>query len=224
MLIGIYIKKIMSISSQIRASEGNFKLAQKIVTALSEKYSFEFNEGWEVLSNRSVDNLTRMFRRERRRNDPLAQVKKPRTAFSFFTQERRPKVQTANPNAGFGDLSRLVSAEWKKLSDKERSRFKSMEDKDKSRYQTERTRVLAEVAANAESASTTTTESAPVETPAETPAPTKRATSRRGKSAKTAETPATPVETPATPTKAARKSTGKRARASKASTAQTVSA
>jgi hypothetical protein len=216
----------MSISSQIRASEGNFKLAQKIVTALSEKYSFEFNEGWEVLSNRSVDNLTRMFRRERRRNDPLAQVKKPRTAFSFFTQERRPKVQTANPNAGFGDLSRLVSAEWKSISDKERTRFKSMEEKDKSRYQTERTRVLAEVAANAESASTTTTESAPVETPAETPAPTKRATSRRGKSAKTTETPAAPVETPATPatpTKTAKKSTGKRARAPRATTAQTVS-
>ena len=210
----------MSTSSQIRASEGNFKLAQKIVTALSEKYSFDFNEGWEVLSNRSVDNLTRMFRRERRRNDPLAQVKKPRTAFSFFTQERRPKVQSANPTAGFGDLSRLVSAEWKKLSDKERSRFKSMEEKDKSRYQTERTRVLAEVAANAES--TSTTETAPVEAPAATPAPTKRATSRRGKSAKTAEAPAAPVETPATPTKAAKKSTGKRTRAPKTGTAQSV--
>lgn len=215
----------MSTSSQIRASEGNFKLAQKIVTALSEKYSFDFNEGWEVLSNRSVDNLTRMFRRERRRNDPLAQVKKPRTAFSFFTQERRPKVQTANPTAGFGDLSRLVSAEWKSITDKERTRFKSMEEKDKSRYQTERTRVLAEVAANAESTSTTTTESAPVETPVETPAPTKRATSRRGKSAKTAETPAAPVETPATPTKAAstsKRSTGKRTRAPKSGASQSV--
>jgi hypothetical protein len=213
----------MSTSSQIRASEGNFKLAQKIVTALSEKYSFDFNEGWEVLSNRSVDNLTRMFRRERKRNDPLAQVKKPRTAFSFFTQERRPKVQVANPKAGFGDLSRLVSAEWKNITDKERARFKSMEDKDKSRYQTERTRVLAEVAANAES--TSTTESAPDETPAETPAPTKRTTSRRGKSAKTAETPAAPVETPApaaTPTKAAKKSTGKRTRAPKTGASQSV--
>jgi len=217
----------MSISSQIRASEGNFKLAQKMVTALSEKYSFDFNEGWEVLTNRSVDNLTRMFRRERRRNDPLAQVKKPRTAFSFFTQDRRPKIQTANPTAGFGDLSRLVSAEWKKLTDKERARFKSMEETDKTRYQTERTRVLAEVAANAESASTVTTESTPVETPVETPAPTKRATSKRGKAAKTVETPATPVETPApaTPTKAAstsKRSTGKRTRAPKTGASQSV--
>ena len=215
----------MSTSSQIRASEGNFKLAQKIVTALSEKYSFDFNEGWEVLSNRSVDNLTRMFRRERRRNDPLAQVKKPRTAFSFFTQERRPKVQTANPTAGFGDLSRLVSSEWKSITDKERAHFKSMEEKDKSRYQTERTRVLAEVAANAESSTNPTTESAPVEAPVATPAPTKRATSRRGKSAKTAEAPPAPVETPAAPTKAAstsKRSTGKRTRAPKTGTAQSV--
>ena len=42
MPVCIYINK-MSISSQIHfASEGNFKLAQKIVTALSEKYSFDF--------------------------------------------------------------------------------------------------------------------------------------------------------------------------------------
>lgn len=211
----IYIKIIMSTSSQIRASEGNFKLAQKLVTALSEKYSFDFAEGWEVVSNRSVENLTRMFRRERRRNDPLAQVKKPRTAFSFFTQERRPKVQAANPSAGFGDLSRLVSAEWKKLSDKDRAKFKSMEDKDKSRYQTERTRVLAEVAASTEA--TSTTEATPVaETPAATPA--KKSTSKRPAS-KTSKSAAPTAEAPAK--SVAKKSTGKRARATKAS-AQTA--
>lgn len=217
----------MSISSQIRASEGNFKLAQKIVTALSEKYSFDFAEGWEVLSNRNVDNLTKMFRRERRRNDPLAQVKKPRTAFSFFTQDRRPKIQAANPSAGFGDLSRLVSTEWKKLSDKERARFKTMEEKDKSRYQTERSRVLAEVAANAES---TSTDAAPVAEVVETPAaPVKKAASRRSGKASSRSTSAattTTTSTPATPSKTtAKRSTGKRAaRAPRATSAQTVSA
>lgn len=209
----IYIK-IMSTSSQIRASEGNFKLAQKLVTALSEKYSFDFAEGWEVVSNRPVENLTRMFRRERRRNDPLAQVKKPRTAFSFFTQERRPKVQVANPNAGFGDLSRLVSAEWKKITDKDRAKFKSMEDKDKSRYQTERTRVLAEVSASTEA--TSTTETVPVvETPVATP---KKSASKRPAS-KTSKTDTPVTETPVK--SVAKKSTGKRARSTKAS-AQTA--
>lgn len=221
----------MSISSQIRGSEDNFKLAQKIVNTLSEKFSFSFDDAWSELSNRSVDNLTKMFRKERRRNDPLSQVKKPRTSFSFFTQEYRPKVQAANPSASFGDLSRLVSTEWRNLSESERTRFKGMETADKERYQTERARVLAEVA------SATTETPAPVETPApastETSTPVKKASRRTGKrstpAAATTETPApAPVETPAasTPTKAktARKATGaKRARGARA-TAQTANA
>lgn len=218
----------MSISSQIRASEDNFKLARKIVDTLSAKYSFTFDEAWAELSNRNVDNLTKMFRKERRRNDPLSQVKKPRTSFSFFTQEYRPKVQAANPTASFGDLSRLVSAEWKSLSDKERTRFKGMETTDKERYQTERARVMAEVASAA-----STTESASTETPAvttetpvaETPAPVKKAR-RSGKGAKSTPATETPAPAPvaATPTKAktSRKSTGaKKARGGR-STAQSV--
>ena len=171
---------------------------RKIVDTLSAKYSFTFDEALGTeLSNRNVDNLTKMFRKERRRNDPLSQVKKPRTSFSFFTQEYRPKVQAVpNPTASFGDLSRLVSPEWKSLSDKERTRFKGMETTDKERYQTERARVMAEVASAA-----STTESASTETPAvttetpvaETPAPVKKVLDASGKGARS--TPAT--ETPA---------------------------
>jgi hypothetical protein len=217
----------MSISSQIRGSEDNFKLAQKIVNTLSAKFSFSFDEAWAELSNRNVDNLTKMFRKERRRNDPLSQVKKPRTSFSFFTQEFRPKVQAANPTASFGDLSRLVSTEWKNITEKNRIRFKGMETADKERYQTERARVMAELA----SASTAETTTETVETPTPAPAtPVKKSTSKRsGKSAKSttpAETPAeTPAATPAaTPTKAkaVKKTSGaKRTRAPKA-TVQSV--
>lgn len=223
----------MSISSQIRASEVHFKLTQKVVTALSTKFSFSFDDAWAELSNKNVDSLTKMFRKERRRNDPLSQVKKPRTSFSFFTQEFRPKVQTANPKASFGDLSRLVSVEWKKITDSDRIRFKGMETSDKERYQVERARVMAELASAVPATETATAVvEAPVADPVPAPAPTKAkrsAKSAKPAATKTVETPA-PVATPTpSPTKAtttkkasATKPAAKRARATPKATAQTV--
>jgi len=223
----------MSISSQIRASEVHFKLTQKVVTALSTKFSFSFDDAWAELSNKNVDSLTKMFRKERRRNDPLSQVKKPRTSFSFFTQEFRPKVQTANPKASFGDLSRLVSVEWKKITDSDRVRFKGMETSDKERYQVERARVMAELASAVPATETdVVVTEVPVAEP--TPAPTKAKRSAKGKSsAKTVEAPAPAVDPTPTPSatkattkevtkKATAKPAAKRARVAPKATAQTV--
>jgi hypothetical protein len=158
----------MTLASQIRQSEDNFKLANGITQLLAEKYGFPVEEGWAVLSpTRTVDALQKYFRRERKRNDPLSNVKKPRTAFSFFTQENRAKLQAKNPNATFGELSRLVSVDWKKLSASQMKKYKDMEGADKERYQAERERVLAEAAAAApadastESAEETAEEAAP---------------------------------------------------------------
>lgn len=46
--------------------------------------------------------------------------KRPRTAFLCFSIERRPVVSKENPELGFGEVAKAVSAEWKELSDKER--------------------------------------------------------------------------------------------------------
>lgn len=188
----------MTISSQLRQSEDNFKLALSITNAFCEKFELSREEAWSALSpNRSVEALQKHFKRERRRNDPLAQVKKPRTAFSFFTQENRAKVQAKNPSASFGELSRLVSADWKKLSDSQLKKYKQMESTDKERYQTERARVLAEVAQNA---AQETTETPSTQTTTETPAaPTKKAT-KGTKSPKSSKTSTTTESTPSTTT------------------------
>jgi hypothetical protein len=139
----------MSLTSLISSSDSSFKLSQKLVTSLAEKFGFKFEDGWSTVSNRTVENVQKRLKRERRRNNPLSSVKKPRTAFSFYTQEHRPVVQKANPNANFGELSRLVSADWKKLSDSEMAKYKAMESADKSRYQGERETVQANVASQA---------------------------------------------------------------------------
>lgn len=136
----------MSLTSLIAQSDSAFKLSQKLVQALAEKFAFKFEDGWATVSSRSLENVQKRLKRERRRNNPLSKVKKPRTAFSFFTQTHRPVVQKANPNATFGELSRLVSADWKKLGEADMKKYKDMEAADKARYQGERQSVQASAA------------------------------------------------------------------------------
>lgn len=184
----------MTISSLIRTTPESFALAQKIVTSLSEKYDFVFDEAWNHLSCSSITQLQKRFRRMKRENNPLSQIKKPRTGFSFFTKNQRNKIALKNPKATFGELSKLVSKAWKGLSDKERTTYKVLEDKDKVRYEKEKTKLLAsleksgETSTTEETPSTTTTE--PTTTPS-TPTPTKKTKQKKvtkSSSTKTAST------------------------------------
>ena len=144
----------MSLTSQIGSTDASFKLSQKIVSALAEKFSFKFEDGWAVVSTRTIEHLQKRLKRDKRRANPTSSIKHPRTAFSFFTQKQRPVVQAANPKASFGDLSRFVSEAWKALTPTQMADFKALETADKERYQTERSAVLASLA-NAPPAATT---------------------------------------------------------------------
>ena len=178
----------MSLTSQIASSDVSFKLSQKLVASLAEKYGFKFEDGWAVVSSRSVDNVQKRLKRQKRKNNPVTQVKHPRTAFSFFTQKQRPIETSKHPKASFGELSRFVSEAWKALPATELQKYKDMETVDKSRYQTERAAVLAAQPA------ASTTEAVPVSTSAVTEAkPTKSA--RTPKAVKAADTPI--ADTPA---------------------------
>ena len=142
----------MSLTAQIGSSEVCFKLAQKLVASLAEKFAFSFEDGWATISNRTVDNVQKRLKREKRRSNPTAAIKHPRTAFSFFTQKQRPVCQAAHPEATFGQLSRFVSEGWKALTPAQMADFKALETADKARYQVERDAVLAKVAAESGSA------------------------------------------------------------------------
>ena len=163
----------MSCTTSIRSDEKCFVLAQKIITSLSEKYSFNADEAWECISSTSIPNLTKKFKKLKKANNPLSSIKKPRTAFSFFTKTRRVKIGEANPNASFGELSKLVSVAWKALSDKEMKTYRNMETKDKKRYEDEKAALLAklstEQSSTTESTTETTTESSTTTTESETP-------------------------------------------------------
>jgi hypothetical protein len=133
----------MSLTALIGSTDASFKLSQKLVASLAEKFGFKFEDGWSTVSNRTVDNVQKRLKRERRRANPASQVKHPRTAFSFFTQHQRPIEAGKHKDATFGQLSRFVSEAWKALTPAQLQSYKDMEAKDKSRYQTERAAAIA---------------------------------------------------------------------------------
>ena len=178
----------MSLTSQISSTEVSFKLSQKIVSALAEKFSFKFEDGWTAISNRPIELIQKRLRREKRRANPASAVKHARTSFSFFTQKQRPVSQAAHPEASFGQLSRYVSEAWKALTPEQMVEFKTLEIADKERYQKERAAVLAALPVEGEAAAT------PTETVAE---PVKEKKVRKAKSAEVAK-PETVTEVVAT--------------------------
>ena len=133
----------MSLTSQIGSSDGSFKLSQKIVAALAEKFAFKFEDGWDTISSRPVESILKRIKRDKRRANPTSAIKHARTGFSYFTQKERPVCQAAHPEATFGELSRYVSEKWKALTPEKLAEFKAMEAADKIRYQEERATMLA---------------------------------------------------------------------------------
>lgn len=139
----------MSLTTQIRQAESNFKLAQKIVASLSESFNFSFEEGWSNICNTNIDALKRKFKKDSKKNNPYSKIKNPRTSFSFYTKENRANIAKKNPKATFGQLSKLVSAEWNNLTDKEKKVYKKKETNDKLRYTKEREALAKELESEA---------------------------------------------------------------------------
>ena len=179
----------MSLTAQIGSSDVTFKLTQKVVASLAEKFGFKFEDGWTTISTRTVENIQKRLKRDKRRSNPTSSIKHPRTSFSFFTQRQRPISQAAHPTATFGELSRFVSEAWKALSPAQMAEYKALETTDKVRYQTERTALLAATPAASE---------APVEV-SEVVVPVKEKRVKTPKTPKTTEAVAATVETVAAP-------------------------
>lgn len=199
----------MSLTAQIASTDSSFKLSQKLVASLAEKFGFKFEDGWATVSNSSVEKVQKRLKREKKKTNPAAGVKHSRTAFSFFTQKQRPLEAAKHPKATFGELSRFVSQAWKALTPAELKAYKDMEAADKTRYQTERTAALAAAPAAAAVAAApaevatevkpkrekkakaaATTEAAPAAAPAKAEKPAKAPKAAKAAAAPVAATPA----------------------------------
>jgi len=136
----------MSFTAQLKGAESQYKLVSKVVRSICESNSLNFETVWSTISNRECEYFDRHFKRNKRKNDPLRQVKKPRTAFSFFTQANRNDIQTKHPNLSFGEVSKLVGEQWKNLDEKARAKYIHLETEDKARYTVARGEVMKAMA------------------------------------------------------------------------------
>lgn len=170
-------------NSNLKQSEEHFKLMVKVLTHLADSVEGQTFDGlWELVSSKPVEYYRRHFRRENKRTNPLASIKRPRTAYTFFTSERRNAIKEGNPQKSFGEISQLLAVEWHALTDKKRATYVKREQADKARYETAK----AELMAQQQGTETTTTVVAEAEPVVEAaPEPTqKRARSPPAKKAK----------------------------------------
>ena len=127
----------MSFSKDFRSKPASGLLVHRVLTFVCEQNNLNLEEVWASVSDRSVAQLRRTHRRQVRLNDPVASIKKARSAYSYFTAAQRASIVKSNPNASFGDVSKLISAKWRKMSDRAKRKYVKLSTEDKGRYQRE---------------------------------------------------------------------------------------
>jgi hypothetical protein len=63
--------------------------------------------------------------------------KKPMSAYMFYVQETRPRLQKENPSADFSALGKLLGSGWKSLSKTNKAKLEKKAKLDKDRYKAE---------------------------------------------------------------------------------------
>merc|ERR1719199_1449357 len=71
--------------------------------------------------------------KKKRKKDPNA-PKRNMSAYFLYSIDARPKVKESNPDAAFGDIARIISQQFKGLSDKQRAVWDKKAVADKERY------------------------------------------------------------------------------------------
>jgi len=72
------------------------------------------------------------------KKDPKA-PKRALSAYMFFSQDWRERIKAENPDAGFGEVGKLLGAKWKELDDTEKKPYIEQAARDKQRAETEKT-------------------------------------------------------------------------------------
>ncbi|KAI0351662.1 hypothetical protein OH77DRAFT_1429492 [Trametes cingulata] len=71
------------------------------------------------------------------KKDPKA-PKRALSAYMFFSQDWRERIKAENPDAGFGEIGRLLGAKWKELDEEEKKPYIEQASADKARAEQEK--------------------------------------------------------------------------------------
>lgn len=96
------------------------------------------SEGEEVEEESEVEEeiVVPKRRKQKKWKDP-SKPKRAMSAFFCYSQAERPNVKINHPEASFGDVARLLSAQYKALTEKEMKKYVKKAEQDKVRYQEE---------------------------------------------------------------------------------------
>ncbi|KAJ3993138.1 high mobility group box domain-containing protein, partial [Lentinula boryana] len=72
------------------------------------------------------------------KKDPKA-PKRALSAYMFFSQDWRERIKAENPDAGFGEVGKLLGAKWKELDEEEKKPYIEQAARDKERAEEEKT-------------------------------------------------------------------------------------
>eukprot|EP00980_Cylindrotheca_fusiformis_P023858 scaffold11076_cov122-Cylindrotheca_fusiformis.AAC.2 len=75
-------------------------------------------------------------KKKKAKKDPNA-PKRNMSAYFLYSVHARPMVKKENPDASFGDIARLISKQFKELSDKDKKKWEKKAAEDKERYKRE---------------------------------------------------------------------------------------
>lgn len=64
--------------------------------------------------------------------------KKPKSGFMFYSQDRRKTLKDEQPGLAITDASKVIGAEWRKLTDEEKRPYDESASKDRERYKKEK--------------------------------------------------------------------------------------
>jgi hypothetical protein len=73
-------------------------------------------------------------RKKRKKNKDPNHPKHNRSAFTLYSNAHRERVKGENPDAKFGDIAKLLNAEFKELSEDDKAEWNEKADADKQRY------------------------------------------------------------------------------------------
>ncbi|KAL4255919.1 High mobility group box domain superfamily protein [Pleurotus pulmonarius] len=71
------------------------------------------------------------------KKDPKA-PKRALSAYMFFSQDWRERIKAENPDAGFGEVGKLLGAKWKEMDDEDKKPYVEQANKDKTRAEEEK--------------------------------------------------------------------------------------
>jgi len=75
-------------------------------------------------------------KKKKKKKDPNA-PKRGLSSFLLYSNANRSRIKEENPEAKFGDIAKLASAEFKELSETDRARWDQLAAEDKERYNRE---------------------------------------------------------------------------------------